>query len=106
MMPCRRAQPSSTAGGTTPVHRLAEVWQIAGEPAPTGLGVSNDTGERLIQLVGQRDDELAHGSEPRHMRKLCVRLTESFIDLAALFHVRVSEPLNYLAVVVVETTCA
>jgi len=98
--PCRISHHSSYR-----VHRLAEVWQIAVKPAPTGLGVRNDTGERLIQLVGQRDDELAHGSEPRHMRKLCVRLTESFIDLAALFHIRVrSEPLNYLAVVVVETT--
>ena len=60
--------------------RLAEVGDLARQPAQAGLAVGDDGGQRLVDLMGDRGRELAQGGDARHMGELAAGAVQAVLD--------------------------
>jgi hypothetical protein len=57
--------------------RFAQVGWFALEPSKAGTAVRNDRGERLVDFMGDRRGQLAHGRHACDARQLALRLGDS-----------------------------
>ena len=71
--------------------RLVEVGRVARQPAQAGVAVSGDPGERLVDLVGNRGGQLAHGHHTRDVSQFRLYVVQRIFGPLAL------DELPYLA---------
>src|SRR6202162_5540260 len=65
--------------------RCVRVGSSAAEPAQTGLGVGDDTGERLVHFMGDRCRQFAQGCYARYVCELHLSIAEALFAGAQPF---------------------
>src|SRR5205814_9049756 len=63
---------------------LARALRRGVQEADTGIGIIDDRGERLVDLMCYGGGQFTHGGQPCHMSKFSLRLAQSLFGLLAL----------------------